>query len=121
MSDCDRPPVGSDRATVRPSRITVTRSVIANTSSSRCETNTSARPAARSRVITSNSRSTSPGLSEAVGSSKMISVASTASALAISTNWRCAAESRRTSKSSGSAASCPRLSRMFLARSRSAR
>ena len=118
--DCVSPDVASDAATVRPSRMTVTRSLMANTSSSRCETKTSPCPAWRNRVITSNRRSTSVGLSEAVGSSKMMSVASSASALAISTSWRCAAERRRTSCSSGRVSCWPRLARMASARCRRA-
>ena len=112
--------VSSEAATVRPSRMTVTRSVMANTSSSRCETNTRARPSSRSVAMMSNKRSTSPGLSEAVGSSKISSSARSASALAISTSCRCADERRRTSASSGRAASWPRLPSSSLARRRSA-
>ena len=82
--------------------MTVISSEIANTSSSRCETKTTAQSAASRREITSNSRSTSLGLSEAVGSSKMIRLALSASALAISTSWRCAAERSRASASSDS-------------------
>ena len=99
--------VSTEAATVRPSRRTVRRSAIANTSSSRCETKMTAHPDALRRAMTSNSRSTSPGLSEAVGSSKMMRLALSASALAISTSWRCAAESWRTSASSGRVRCCP--------------
>ena len=112
MSGCVNPRVGSPAATVLPSRSTVTRSVIASTSSSRCETNASAWPASRSRVMTSNRRSTSLGLSEAVGSSNTISSASSARALAISINCRWAAERCRTSVSSGARPAWPREFRM---------
>ena len=49
------------------SRMTVTRSVMENTSSRRWDTKTRPQPEARRRDMMSNSRSTSPGESEAVG------------------------------------------------------
>ena len=94
--------------------MTVISSEIANTSSSRCETKTTAQSAASSREITSNSRSTSLGLSDAVGSSKMIRFALSASALAISTSWRCAAERSRASASRDRERSWPRSARISL-------
>ena len=64
--------VAAALATTRPSRKTVIRSVISKISSSRCETKTSAFPCWTSSRITSNSRSTSLGENDAVGSSKMM-------------------------------------------------
>ncbi len=107
-----RSAVAREAMTVRPSRSTVTRSVSAKTSSSRCETKTRPRPEARSRPITSKRRSTSPGLSEAVGSSKMRSLARTPSALAISTSCFWAEERRRTSTSKGRPSLWPSASRI---------
>ena len=75
MSVWFRVPVATPSATVRPSRMTVTRSVMAKISSSRCDTKTRLRSSSRRVAITSNSRSTSPGLSDEVGSSKMINSA----------------------------------------------
>ena len=65
--------------------------------------------------MTSNRRSTSLGLRDAVGSSKMMRLALSASALAISTSWRCAAERSRASASSETACSWPRSARISLA------
>ena len=103
---------------MRPSRMTVISSEIANTSSRRCETKTIAHCALSSRAMTSNSRSTSLGLKDAVGSSKMMRLALSASAFAISTSWRCAAERSRASASSETACSWPRSARISLARRR---
>ena len=56
-------------STYEPSRMTVTVSHSANTSSKRCEMNSSARPSSRRLRATAKSRSTSTPLSAAVGSS----------------------------------------------------
>ncbi len=103
---------------MRPSRMTVISSEIANTSSRRCETNTIAHCALSSRAMTSNRRSTSLGLRDAVGSSKIMRLALSASAFAISTSWRWAAERSRASASSETACSCPRSARISFARRR---
>ena len=71
-------------ATYSPSRITVTVSQSAKTSSNRCEMNTRPRPSSRSPRATWNSRSTSTPLRAAVGSSMIRRVASSDIALAIS-------------------------------------
>ena len=71
--------------TTAPSRITVTVSQIAKTSSSRCEMNSTAAPCSCSVRTTANSRSTSGPDSAAVGSSMISTRASKLSALAIST------------------------------------
>ena len=70
--------------TYSPSRITVTVSQRAKTSSKRCEMKTSARPSSRRLRATWNRRSTSTPLRAAVGSSMMRRLASSEMALAIS-------------------------------------
>ena len=70
--------------TYSPSRITVTMSQSAKTSSKRCEMKTRARPSSRRLRATANSRSTSTPLSAAVGSSMISRLASSEMALAIS-------------------------------------
>src|SRR5215207_5113687 len=71
--------------TTAPSRITVTVSQIANTSSRRWEMKRIAAPSSRSALTTVNSRSTSGPERAAVGSSMISTRASKLSALAIST------------------------------------
>ena len=88
-------PVSVLVSTCRPSRITVTVWQIANTSSSRCEMNSTAVPPARSALITSNSRATSTADSAAVGSSITMTRASSDRALAISTSCWSAMDSPR--------------------------
>ena len=78
-------PASSRLSTCLPSRITVTRWHSAKTSSSRCEMNRTAVPAARSVRTTSKSRSTSAADSAAVGSSITMTRASSEMALPIST------------------------------------
>ncbi len=71
-----------------PSRMTVTVSQSANTSSNRCEMKMRPRPSSRRLRAIANRRSTSTPDSAAVGSSMMSSVASRETALAISmTCW----------------------------------
>ena len=88
---------GPDRGSPSPARAswsgprasTVTRSVMAKTSSRRCDTKTRPHPVRRNRLMTSKRRSVSPGERDAVGSSKMMSFARTPNALAISTSCFC--------------------------------
>ncbi len=74
-------------AIVRPSRITVTTSAMASTSSSLCEMNSTAQPFLASSRTTTNKSSTSLGVSTAVGSSRISSRVSWLRAL--STSTRC--------------------------------
>ena len=88
--------------TTAPSRITVTVSQSAKTSSSRWEMKSTPAPCSRSVRTTENSRSTSGPESAAVGSSMMRTRASKLSALAISTICWSAIESPRTGRSGSS-------------------
>ena len=92
-------PSSSRDSTRRPSRNTVTRWQRANTSSNRCEMNSTAAPSARSVSATLNNRSTSTGESAAVGSSMISTFASLDSALAISTSCCSAIDRPRASRS----------------------
>ena len=74
-------------ATVRPARSTVTRSAIAPTSSSLWVTRITVVPAAASARSATNSCSTSPGVSSAVGSSSARIRAPASSAIRISARW----------------------------------
>ena len=94
-------PIGLVR-TWRPSRITVTRWQIAKISSSRCETNRTALPRARSVSTMRNKRSTSVLASAAVGSSITITRAFAVNAFAISTSCWSAIESPRARRSGSS-------------------
>ena len=117
-------PASSRASTVLPSRITVTRWQISKTSSSRCEMNSTAAPAARSVRTTSNSRATSAADSAAVGSSITMTRASSESALAISTICWSAMDSPRairpgsscTPSRSNRAAACARMARRSMRR-----
>ena len=87
--------------TLRPSRITVTRSAISTTSSSRWLTKTTATPSAFSLATMRSSASTSARVSEAVGSSMNRSLASAASPRQMATTCRSAIDSEATPASSG--------------------
>ncbi len=88
---------GSRRAasspTARPSRSTTTRSAQCSTSFRRCEMKMTADPASALRsAMTSSRRSVSLTVRLEVGSSMITMRASSDSALAISTSWRCASD-----------------------------
>ena len=85
--------------TTAPSRMTVTVSLMAETSSRRCEMNSTPAPCSRSVRTTENSRSTSGPESAAVGSSMIRTRASKLSAFAISTICWSAIERPRTGRS----------------------
>ena len=99
-----------------PSRITVTVSQRANTSSKRCEMNSSARPSSRRLRATAKSRSTSTPESAAVGSSMMSTRASSEMALAISMICWSAIERPSVTRSGSSAT--PRRSKISTASAR---
>src|SRR3954447_3763574 len=81
--------------------MTVTRSAISTTSSSRCETKTTAMPCALRRPTMASSRLTSVRVREAVGSSMNRSRALPARPRQIATIWRSAIDRLETGASSG--------------------
>src|SRR5215469_16221282 len=117
-------PARSLVSTWLPSRITVTRVQIVNTSSSRCEMNSTAAPWSRSVRITSKSRPVSAADSAAVGSSITITRASRDSALPISTTCWSAMDRPRAIRAGSSgtpsrlkiAAASPRIARRSIRR-----
>ncbi|CAM5629559.1 hypothetical protein SRIMM317S_04365 [Streptomyces rimosus subsp. rimosus] len=96
-------------STVRPSRSTVTLSATRRISPSLCEISTQATPWSRSRHTRSSRWSLSASLSAAVGSSRISSRTSLASALAISTNC-CLPTPRSATRVRGSSARPTRAS-----------
>ena len=104
--------VGGHSPTTAPRRITVIVSAIAWTSFSLCEMKTMDRPPARRSRMMRNSSSVSPGVSTAVGSSRISTLAWRRSALRISTRC-CTPTGRSSTIASGSTCSpyCPDSSR----------
>ena len=92
--------VGGRSPTTRPRRITVIRSAMACTSLSLCEMNTMDRPPERSSRMIRNRSSVSPGVSTAVGSSRISTLAWRISALMISTRC-CTPTGRSSTRASG--------------------
>ncbi len=88
-------PRGSRVATVRPPRITVTRSANAVTSRSLCVTSTTAAPDAANRRMVASNRPPSPSVGTAVGSSRIRMLAPPTNAFRIST--RCCSATERLS------------------------
>ena len=102
-------------ATCLPSRMIVTRSHRAVTSSNRCEMNMIAAPSSRSDRTTAKSRSPSTAESAAVGSSMISTRASDESALAISTSCWSAIDRPRAGRPGSSGTPRRRNSRSALA------
>ncbi len=96
---------GGRSPTTRPRRKTVIVSAIACTSLSLCEMKTMARPLSRSSRMIRNRSSVSPGVSTAVGSSRISTWASRTSALRIST--RCWTPTGRSSVSASGSTRSP--------------
>ena len=97
-SDASTSATESDAATVAPPRSTVASSQKDTTSSSLCEMKITERPSATMRRRTSPSSTASCGVSTAVGSSRIKTLASRHSALRISTRWRSPIESCQTGR-----------------------
>ena len=96
---------GGRSPTTRPRRRIVIVSAIACTSLSLCEMKTMARPLSRSSRMIRNRSSVSPGVSTAVGSSRISTWASRTSALRIST--RCWTPTGRSSVSASGSTRSP--------------
>ena len=97
--------LGGRSPTTLPRRMTVMRSAISWTSLSLCEMKTMDRPSARRSRMIRNRSSVSPGVSTAVGSSRISTLASRSSALMIST--RCWTPTGRSSTSASGSTSQP--------------